>query len=214
MEQTLWIVRHGNREDFSNRDWAKSAERPYDPGLSEDGARQAQEAGLSLRDRPVHRIYASPYLRTIQTANHIADVVDLPVRLELGIGEILPNIQEAPLLLSDDERRQRFARLDFSYTSAYQPVYPQVEIEAHKQAAETVQRIADLHPDENIIFVTHASPVIGIVRHLTNTHEPIKVPLCSIFTLSRNGSGWQLVKGSDVSHLSDQEISLRYAHTG
>jgi len=213
MEQTIWVVRHGNREDFLNRDWAKSAERPHDPGLSEDGERQAREAGMSLHQKPVHRIYASPYLRTIQTANHIADVLDLPVRLEPGIGEILPAIHEAPLLLTNDERKQRFARLDLGYLSSYQPIYPQIETQAHKEAAETVQRIADLHPDENIVFVTHASPVIGIVRHLSNTQDRITVPLCSIFGMTRNGSGWRLVQNADVSHLSDQEASRRYAHT-
>ena len=215
MTQTLWIVRHGNREDFGNPGWAAKAERPYDPALSADGERQAQEAGLSLRGQPIHRIFASPFLRTIQTAHHIAEAVDLPVVLEPGIGEVLPTVQEVPALLAEAERRRRFARLDDNYRPIGRLIYPESEPDGHRRSGQTVQQLADSHPDQNLIFVTHASPVIGIVRHLTGIQERISVPLCAIFTLQRNGAGWHLMGNSgSVAHLSDQATSLRYAHSG
>ena len=213
--QTLWIVRHGNREDFGNPSWAKTAERPYDPALSADGERQAQEAGLSLIGQGVHRIFASPFLRTIQTAHHIASAVRLPVALEPGIGEILPAVQEMPALLAEEERTRLFARIDQNYRPAGTLAYPENEADGHRRSGTTVQQLADAHPQENLLFVTHASPVIGIVRHLTGIQERISVPLCVIFTLQRNGSGWHLVgDGGSVSHLSDSATSLRYAHSG
>jgi len=215
MIQTLWIVRHGNREDFGNPSWAKTAERPYDPALSDDGERQAQEAGRSLAGQTVHRIFASPFLRTIQTAHHIADAVDLPVALEPGIGEVLPTLQSMPALLAEEERRRRFARIDSGYNPTGMLAYPENEVDGHRRSGQTVQQLADAYPQENLLFVTHASPVIGIVRHLTGIQERISVPLCVIFTLQRNGNGWHLVgDGGSVSHLSDQATSLRYAHSG
>lgn len=215
MKQTIWIVRHGNREDFGNPDWVKNAVRPYDPALSADGERQAQEAGASLKGQPLHRIFASPFLRTIQTAHHIANAVDLPVALEPGIGEILPTLSQVPDYISTQEGTQRFARLDTTYTPVGSLVYPESELEGYRRSAQTVQQLADSHPNHNLLFVTHAAPVIGIVRHLAGIQEKISVPLCSIFTLQRNGHGWQLVGGQgDVSHLSDSATSLRYAHSG
>ncbi|MBI3958223.1 MAG: histidine phosphatase family protein [Chloroflexi bacterium] len=215
MTQTLWIVRHGNREDFGNPNWAKSAPRPYDPALSADGERQAQEAGSSLRGQTIHRIFASPFLRTIQTAHAIAEAMGLPVALEPGIGEVLPAVQEMPALLAEAECRQRFARIDSAYSPWGTLVYPESEADGHRRSGQTVQQLADAYPDHNLLFVTHASPVIGIVRHLTGIQEKISVPLCAIFTLQRNGYGWQLVgQGGEVSHLSDSATSLRYAHTG
>lgn len=215
MTQTIWIVRHGNREDFGNPDWVKNAVRPYDPALSADGERQAQEAGTSLKGQPLHRIFASPFLRTIQTAHHIADAVDLPVALEPGIGEILPTLPEVPAIVPEEERRQRFARVDGTYTPVGRLIYPESEIEGYRRSAQTVQQLADIHPNHNLLFVTHAAPVIGIVRHLTGIQEKISVPLCAIFTLQRNGNGWHLVGGQGaVSHLSDSATSLRYAHSG
>lgn len=214
MEQQIWIVRHGNREDFLNTNWSKTAERPHDPGLSPDGEVQAREVGMGLRDKKVDAIYASPYLRTIQTACHIADVLDLPVRLEPGIGEILPNVAELPQILSDEERQRRFARIDASHAPIYQPTFPEDVDLAHRRAGETVEQIAKRHEGENLVFVTHAAPVVGIVRHLTGIQEKIRVPLCAIFTLARNHNGWQLIQSADVSHLSNQEVSLRHAHVG
>lgn len=215
MTQTLWIVRHGNREDFGNPGWATTAQRPYDPALSADGEQQAQEAGRSLAGQPVHRIFASPFLRTIQTAHHIADAVDLPVALEPGIGEILPTVQEMPALLPEEECFARFPRLRNGHPPVGVLAYPESEAEGYRRTGETVAHLADANPDANLLFVTHAAPVIGIVRHLTGIQERIRVPLCCIYTLQRNGAGWQIVgEAGSVAHLSDQATSLRYAHSG
>ena len=77
MSQRIWIIRHGNREDFQNPGWAKTAQRPFDPALSPDGETQAKEVGRRLQDEPIHCVFASPFLRTIQTASHIAEALDL-----------------------------------------------------------------------------------------------------------------------------------------
>lgn len=216
MEQTLWIVRHGNREDFNNPGWSVKAERPHDPALSPDGEQQAQELGASLRRQSIDRIYASPYLRTIQTASHIADALDLPIRLEPGLGECLPALREMPLIISEEERARRFTRIDPVHTPLYQPTFPEPEPTAHQRAAQTVRALADHHAGENLLFVTHASPIVGIVRHLTGTQEKISVPLCGLFTLRRRHKedDWNLIQIADVSHLSDQQVSLRHAHVG
>ncbi len=217
--QTVWIVRHGNREDFGNPGWAKTAERPFDPTLSADGERQAQEAGIGLRGQAVRgqavqRIFASPFVRTIQTAHHIADAIDLPVALEPGIGEILPVAKEMPALLAEEERNRLFARIDQSYRPIGQLSYPESEAEGYLRSSQTVQQLADAFPTQNLLFVTHAAPVIGIVRHLTGTQERISVPLCAIFTLERRENRWELLGGAgSVSHLSDSATSLRYAHS-
>ena len=126
MSQRIWIVRHGNREDFQNPGWSRTAQRPFDPALSTDGETQAREVGLSLQSEQVHRVFASPFLRTIQTASHIADALNLPVCLEPGIGEILPNVESTPALLPEVERKQRFPRIDEDYTALKRAFLPGV----------------------------------------------------------------------------------------
>ncbi len=214
MSQRIWIVRHGNREDFQNPGWAKTASRPFDPALSADGETQAKEVGLSLQGESVHRVFASPFLRTIQTASHIADALNLPVCLEPGIGEILPNVKSTPELLPADERRQRFPRVDENYTAVDEFPYPETSEEGHERAAIAARTLTDRFPDKNMLMVTHGAPVVGIVRGLTGLEDRITVPLCCIFTLQRSDSGWDVIQLSETSHLSNQESSKRFAHSG
>ncbi len=214
MSQRIWVVRHGNREDFQNPGWAKSAPRPFDPALSADGETQAKEVGLSLQGEHIDSVIASPFLRTIQTASHIADALDLAVSLEPGIGEILPNVQSTPDLLTVDERRQRFPRIDEGYIAVDGFPYPETSEEGHKRAALAARTLTDRFPDKNLVMVTHGAPVVGIVRGLTGHKDRITVPLCCIFTLQRNGSGWDVKQLSETSHLSNQESSKRFAHSG
>lgn len=214
MSQLIWIVRHGNREDFQNPGWARTAERPFDPALSADGETQAREVGRSLRSEPVDCIFTSPFLRTIQTASRVADALDLPVRLEPGIGEILPQANGMPALLSRDERARRFPRIDWDYVPTGELSYPESSEAGHHRAAAAAQALAARFPQKNLLLVTHGAPVVGIVKGLTGLTERITVPLCCIFTLRRNAEGWQIVQRSVTSHLSNQETSRRYAHAG
>ena len=89
MNQTIWIARHGNRLDFVNPEWFNTAERPYDPPLSPDGIVQAQELGQRLVGERIRHIFASPFLRTVQTADRVAQILDLPIKIESGLGEWL-----------------------------------------------------------------------------------------------------------------------------
>ncbi len=214
MSQRVWIVRHGNREDFQNPGWARTAQRPYDPALSSDGETQAREVGLSLQGEPVHYIFASPFLRTIQTASHIADALDLPVCPEPGIGEILPEAKCDPALMPDEERRRRFPRVEAHYEEVGALSYPESSEQGHERAAATARALTQRYPNKNLLMVTHGAPVVGIVRGLTGLTERIFVPLCCVFTLQRSGESWGVVQRSDISHLSNQESSRRYAHSG
>ena len=79
---TVWICRHGNRIDFVDPSW-----KGNDPHLSPDGVIQAKETGVRLRGEGIQHIFASPFLRTLETAHHIAEALDLPVKIEHGACE-------------------------------------------------------------------------------------------------------------------------------
>ena len=149
-----------------------------------------------------------------QTASHIADALDVPVWLEPGIGEILPDVKSMPALLPEEERRQRFPRIDSEYCAVKALAYPESSDEGHVRAAAAARALTERFPDKNLLMVTHGAPVVGIVRGLTGVPDRLTVPLCCIFTLQRNGNGWQVVQRSEISHLSNQESSKRYAHSG
>ena len=40
-----------------------------------------------MQNENIRHIYASPFLRTVQTAHQVADVLSVPVRIEYGLSE-------------------------------------------------------------------------------------------------------------------------------
>jgi broad specificity phosphatase PhoE len=76
------LIRHG--QSHFNVHFGATREDPgiIDPGLTEEGITQAREAGRALLDHDVRRIVASPYSRTLETAELIADQLGLPVTVD------------------------------------------------------------------------------------------------------------------------------------
>ncbi|MEE8536063.1 MAG: histidine phosphatase family protein, partial [Kiloniellales bacterium] len=76
------LIRHG-QSDF-NVIFSETRVDPgiVDPGLTEEGERQAEAAGQALAEHDVRRILASPYSRTLHTAEIIAGHLGLPVVIE------------------------------------------------------------------------------------------------------------------------------------
>ena len=81
------LVRHG--QSHFNVHFAKTRIDPgiRDPQLTEEGERQARAAGEGLVGCGVQRIIASPYWRTLHTAEIIAETLGLPVAIEPQVRE-------------------------------------------------------------------------------------------------------------------------------
>ena len=89
MAQIVWIARHANRLDFVNPEWFNTAERRYDPPLSDDGIEQAKLLAKRLKGVGIRHIFASPFLRTVQTAHAVSETIGVPVKVEAGLSEWL-----------------------------------------------------------------------------------------------------------------------------
>jgi broad specificity phosphatase PhoE len=81
------LVRHGQSE--FNVVYSQTRVDPGipDPRLTEEGRRQAQAAAEQLAGRELTLILSSPYTRALQTAQIIADALDLPVAIEPMVRE-------------------------------------------------------------------------------------------------------------------------------
>jgi 2,3-bisphosphoglycerate-dependent phosphoglycerate mutase len=117
----LWIVRHAQSDGNVARDVAESAgearirlaTRDVDVPLSELGCRQADALGrwfasLSEPERPT-RIYASPYVRALDTAHRIAAT---------------PGLEELSPVLDERLREREFGILDGLTRAGIEARYP------------------------------------------------------------------------------------------
>ncbi len=208
--KTVWIARHGNRLDFVNPDWFNTAERRYDPPLSEDGLIQAKQLGERLQNEKIGHIFASPFLRTIQTASEVAKLLDIPIKLEAGIGEWHnPHwMSETPEIHPRELLEKDYPYIDWNYTSYQVPNYPEMEVTMMKRMADVIEQLVSQY-SEDILLVGHGASVMGLIEGLTQETPIFQPSLCCLSKLVKTGNQWQIEIGGDTSHLSITEEEVR-----
>ncbi len=222
--RTVWICRHGHREDFIEVEpgqpaWRKTAEWPDDPGLSELGFRQARLLGQRVRGQGIAHVFASPFLRTVQTASCVADALNLPIKVEPGLSELLKSewFTHQPELRSLVDLHRQFPRVDLSYKPRSRAVWPE-ENEAENAWPRVRRAIMSIFRDfeGDLVFVGHGSSCAGIVDALTGSglDFPNPAEACSVTTLQTPGDGrgidgarWVFRDRACVQHLLACEAS-------
>ena len=214
MSQIIWIARHANRLDFVNPDWFLTAERRYDPPLSDDGMVQAQQLANRLKTEKIDRIFASPFLRTVQTASAIAEVLDLPINLETGLSEWLnPKwMTEEPERASIKELKELYPYIDVSYTPQIAVKYPETRQQMRQRSAQTARCLATEYSPENILLIAHGASVLGAAMGFVGdlAIKEVKASLCSLVKIVRQEPDWVLELTGDTSHLTEVEKVVRF----
>ncbi|MBU0679545.1 MAG: histidine phosphatase family protein [Verrucomicrobia bacterium] len=211
MARTVWITRHGNRQDFVDPTWSARAERPHDPDLSEDGIVQARELGRRLAGEHISHIIASPFLRTMHTAHHVAEALDLPIYLEHGLSEWINGewFEAWPELLSAEERKTRFPAIDNGYRSCVMPVYPETGEEALKRSGEALRHLLD-ELEGDLLIVGHGASVIGTAWSLIAGRPEIIVHFCTLVKIVQKNGRWVMELKGDTSHLTNVEGDVKF----
>lgn len=211
MSQIVWIARHGNRLDFVNPDWFTKAEMPYDPPLSEDGLIQARELGQRLKAESIDHIFSSPFLRTVQTANEVAEILDLPIKLEAGLSEWLnPEwMNGMPQKLPLEVLAKQYTRIDSSYTSVVIPQYPESNEKVMERTGETITKLLEKFSND-LLIVGHGASVIGSATKLVGGNPIINASFCCLVKIARYSQGWKMELDGDTSHLSQPKASIRF----
>lgn len=203
MSDVVWLLRHGNRIDFVDWSWRERAACPEDPPLSADGVEQVQRVAARLAKERIARIFSSPFLRAIETAHIVADVLDLPIEVEPGLGEELnPRWFEAPpRLQSVAGLRALFPRVADTHRPLQTCSFPETFEQAFARAGVTVRRLAELS-EGPILCVGHGASVMGAAVALGGGDYPeYQCPLAALFKLERRQGQWHTVLRADTSHL-------------
>jgi len=211
MSQTVWIARHGNRLDFVNPEWFNTAAKRYDPPLSKDGFAQAAELAQRLKTENISHIFASPFLRTIQTANEVAKVLKLPIKLESGLGEWHNDewMTEKPEIQTQAWLTQEYPSIDWNYHSDLTPRYPESKADVFERTKATISKLVS-NFDNNILIVGHGASVFGVTQGLIPKVPEFKVALCCLTKIIRiQKDSWHLDFYGDTTHLSQTESQIR-----
>ena len=211
--RTVWLVRHGDRLDFADPGWLATATRPHDPPLSPRGRWEAEQIGRRLGRERISHVFSSPFLRTLQTADAIAQALHLGINVEAGLGEWLNRewFPEPPEILPVDESRSQFPRIDGKYRSRGIAVYGETGQQALERSGETALQLISDFP-EDFVIVGHGASVLGATVKLLGM-SPSKLrevlsdmPYACLVKLVARGERWRLELPCDTSHLERQSL--------
>lgn len=201
----VFVARHGERIDHVDRSWRETAENPHDPFLTETGIRQAQALGAKLAGNGLTHIFASPFYRTVQTANEVAKVAGLKIKVEAGLSEFLNQdwFAEKPKLQSVANLKEAFPLVDTSYNSVLEPEYPETRDDLIRRAGRAAQLLVEKFSG-TLLFVAHGITCEFTVRGITGAGHIPYISYCSLQTCSRkeDGSGSYYIDGPSKPDLS------------
>ncbi len=211
MTQVIWIARHGSRLDFADPDWCVNAPRPHDTPLSPNGIVQAGELARRLQQERITYLFSSPFLRAVETANIVAEDLDLSIKIEPGFSEWLNSawFREPPETLPVDELTRRFPRIDHDYRPRGIASYGESGDEALRRSGETAVRLAHEF-SEDFLIVGHGASVLGATAALLRLApgEPPQgllpqMPFGCLVKLVRQADAWVMELACDTSHLTE-----------
>jgi broad specificity phosphatase PhoE len=202
-ERTLFIARHGSREDFKDPQWVQRAEYPHDPDLTATGIREAQQLARRVAREQIADLYSSPYLRAVHTAHWCAEALGLSIRIEAGFGEWRNAdwFPHPPRTRSLRELKERFPAVDDRYQSLVEPGFPESKSESIRRFGRTID--ATLRRTAGtLLIVGHGATVEGIgMSLLLGNFHPSADP-ASLCRLDLQENSWHLRFLNDTSHLT------------
>ncbi len=205
---TLHLTRHGQVDQ-------KTDHPVGDPHLSPLGREQARLLGERLRALGFSgRIFSSPYMRTIETANIVAEVAAVPVIPAPEMREYVMRDDQMDSFkgLTLSELADRYSHVDRSASFVY-PWWTS-EIETAEVIEERVSPLVDRVSggSEDALLVGHGASVGGVHGYILKENAPDR--------LGSGRPGWNCVLSSfdftdsfevirllDTEHLPDDMVT-------
>ena len=162
MTTRVYLVRHGATE-LTDEDRFAGA---IDVKLSDEGRDQARRLGLRLEGEPISAAYASPMVRTMDTAALIVASHGLPVTPVDGIREIAHGRWERKTRAEvEAEFPEEYARYETDPFS-FAPTGGESGLQVTARALPAFLAIVAKHADQRILVVSHKATIRLLVSSL------------------------------------------------
>ncbi len=200
----LILVRHGQTNH--NRD--SIALGRDDVPLNDLGLRQAEALGEYLSHETVAAVYTSPLQRAARTAEAVASRHGLDVTIEDDLIEMEVGELDG---LPYPEIRERFPGVIERWLSESGPEHPFPGGESLVQVADrawsAVRRLAELHPQDSVVAVTHNFVILCLLTRALGLDLPkfrrLKHEVAAVSVIELAGERTTVVSINDRCHLAE-----------
>jgi len=206
----LWVVRHGYRIDFSDPHWRETAEHPDNPPLAPIGFEQAAETAERLKDENIDYIIASPFLRTVQTANQIAKKLGKKVQLETGLSEYL-SVKDFNCMPELDDPHDLVKDYPFVNPESghmVSPAYPEDWVALTERVNKALSGIIEKY-GTNILIISHGSPIKSLFQTLVGYDGEEYPSMCSVSQFRYESGQWTMDVHDDSAHLTHPDTTRK-----
>ncbi|HRH21567.1 MAG TPA: histidine phosphatase family protein [bacterium] len=147
----IYVVRHGQDQDNANH--ILNGHR--NESLTPIGREQAKTTGVRLRDKEIDFVYASPTLRTRQTAEIIAEIVGLEtIGIEADLIERDFGVLTGKPVADIPKYCKKFFvgdRINYFLEGEGVESFPKLLTRVKR----LIKKIVARHPTDNVLLVTH-----------------------------------------------------------
>jgi len=205
----LYLIRHAATDNNRARPPILQGRRT-DPGLSEEGRRQARLTAQALADRPIDCVYSSPLLRARETAEAIAAPHGLEVEFDDGLIEADVGDWEGRAW-DEVERTDPEAYRLFRDDAAVNPYLGGENLSTVlDRARPALERLMDANLGRTIVVVAHNVVNRSYLTHLLNTplakYRSIPQENCGINLIRYRRDRIRPVTINWVEHLDGEEL--------
>jgi len=196
IEQHVYLLRHGHRDDLA-----------LDPSLSHLGLSQARATGRRLANTGIEEVYASPFIRAVETAHVVALAVVCRVYIESGFAEHLNPLifLESPKLCDAASLHRTYPTVDDRYEQHGLPIFPENEKEAYERAGKTLASVLATSEVKQLLIVGHGASLWGAFTRFFGRRVPFTSHHCGITHFIVHGTSASVVCVDDVSHLLPED---------
>lgn len=210
----IYLTRHGQIEKAQYVD-GNPLFPLGEPELSALGKKQAAYLGKRLKSMGFKgKIFSSPYVRTMQTAQIISEITEIPVHTFAPIREIMKTQEQVDTTTGKtlDELKEMFDCIDESSELDY-PWWSFVP-ENHDMVYDRVKKGFDaLFPTLNCdcLIIGHGASFYEANRVLGVPISSVRCPYnCSLSMLDTEKSGDEKYISFDVSHIPYEETTTNF----
>ncbi|KIK71050.1 hypothetical protein GYMLUDRAFT_33168 [Collybiopsis luxurians FD-317 M1] len=220
MIQTLYIARHGFRSSWATGDRANRNDALSDLGLTQAQDLATYLASLSEDQRPT-AIFSSPYYRCLQTSQAVSIALGVPIYVDHWISEWFSDVTASKGIKQPELPRAEILRQDFpeidsdAWASMWYPPSTGENIAQITERMSTflswfipkVETMISPEKHKRVLLVSHAAPVIALVRNLLNESDSkVRPGCCSITEFARSPDSssriWIPRRIGDSAHVS------------